>query len=254
MILNRKPIQNLLVLVAMDAEERAVTELFSNFQPFDISAKLGIAGKQLKTQNLKIALVNSGIGQVNAGLATALAAEACSADAILLLGVAGALSEELEIGQTILASSIVQHDSYFSGEEGDELMAPGFPFVSVPPERRKAPIFETDLSFQNWLESAHLGLRKGVLLSGSEFVGNFDRKKTISSKVKGSLAVEMEAAAVALVANKLQIPFAVVKTIADRLNPDGTISSDYNQFLKSAADSAAQVISLIVESARNENL
>ncbi len=56
----------------------------------------------------------------------------------------------------------------------------------------------------------------------------------------------MESAAVALVAKKIGLPFAVIKTIADRLNPDGSISSDYNRFLKHAAGTASQVISLII--------
>ena len=60
-----------------------------------------------------------------------------------------------------------------------------------------------------------------------------------------ALAVEMEAAGVALVAEQLKIPFVALKTIADRLNPDNSIFNDFNQFLASASQNAGQVIQIV---------
>jgi adenosylhomocysteine nucleosidase len=250
-ISRQSSIDRLLILVAMEAEEIAITNRFPIYTTLKINSGLGLSGKQIALDRLQIVLVNTGIGLVNAGVATALACDKVNPQAILLLGVAGALSQEMEIGETVLATQVIQHDSFFSGETQLEDMAPGFPFVSVEPSLRENPRFNTDQRFQEWLMSTGLPCRSGLVLSGSEFVGSSLRKRQLASRHQNSLAIEMESAGVALVAKKLNLPFAVVKTIADRMNPDDSISTDYKKFLSHAAESAAKIISFIAQDMQN---
>ncbi len=201
-------------------------------------------------------VAESGIGTVNAALTVALIANKYPIDSILLLGVAGAIQDILKIGDVVLSSKILQHDCFFSGGKKKEYMAPGELFVSLRPEKRVKPEFIVNKTFLSWIESlidnnVSSKIYKGTILSGNEFVGNSQRKKYLAQVNSEALAVEMEAAGVAQVAKRLKIPFVVIKTIADRLHPDGSVSSDYNKFSTAAARTAAEVISQIIHNSIN---
>lgn len=246
-------IRRLLAIVAMGVEEAAILKSLGTYEEFVISSSLGITAKIFRKMDKELLLVTSGIGNVYAGMTTALVADKFQIDGVILFGVAGALKQGLEIGQLVIASRVIQHDSIYSGESGIQLMAPGAPFVSVNPDARENPVFETDPRFRKWLLNALQGNSKvkfieGTLLSGSEFVGSAIRKRAIGSTQQDSLAVEMEAAGIAVVVRRLNLPFAVLKTVADRLNPDQSISNDYNQFIQGAAENAGGVMDVIWKS------
>ncbi len=253
----KQVIQRLLAVVAMGVEEEAILKTLGSYDEVVISSVLGIKAKIFRKDGKELILVASGIGPVNAGLTVALVSEKYLLDGVILFGVAGAVKPGLEIGHLIVATDVVQHDSIYSGESGDELMAPGLPFVSLKPHERASPIFETDHEFREWLTFAiksfpQLKIREGKLLSGSEFVGSAARKIEIGRNVKDAIAVEMEAAGIAVVVGRLDLPFAVLKTVADRLNPDQSISNDYNQFIKSAAENAGAVMNIVWKSWTDE--
>jgi adenosylhomocysteine nucleosidase len=90
-------------------------------------------------------------------------------------------------------------------------------------------------------------VRTGTVLSGNAFVADPAHKRALAGAYGSVLAIEMEAAGVAQTASKLGIPFVVAKTIADRLNPPGSIADEYRQFLKRAADNAAGIVERIHE-------
>ena len=242
---------NLLVLVAMEREFNEVLKCFPETHDIIVSKRLGIYAKEYNIKKYKFIITQSGVGTVNAALATALIAEQYPLDAILLLGVAGALQDFLKIGDIVLASKVLQHDSIWSGKEQRVLMAPGKLFVSLNQKDREKPEFMIDTRFFTLLKSLlesnpRLKFHTGSILSGNEFVGDFQRKVDITKIDPHALAVEMESAGVAQVAKKLGIPFAVIKTIADRLNPAGSISGEYNNFIQLAAENSMKVVDLLI--------
>lgn len=242
----------LLAIVAMQVEEKAVVDVLGAFEPWAVSSKLGIHAKVFQKNGRTLILARSGIGIANAAATAALILEKRHLDGVLLFGVAGAITQELAIGDLVLATSIVQHDSVFSGENGPELMAPGFPFVTAALAEIESPVCQTDAAFRDWLRprlmaNANVTFFEGTLLSGSEFVGSGSRKLELSLLHPGAVAVEMEAAGIAVITNKSQKPFAVIKTIADRLNPDDSVFSDFNIFVRKASENAAQVIKILWE-------
>lgn len=249
--IGKKPeVNRLLAIVAMGVEEQAVLKAVGAYEEIVISKALDIKAKVFKKNGKELILVSSGIGIVNAGMTTALIADKFELDGVLLFGVAGSVDPSLEIGDLVLASRVIQHDSVHTGDVGAELMAPGAPFVSVSAEDRESPIFETDSEFRAWFNTAvkshpNINYREGTVLSGNEFVGTSARKNEIAARNTGSLVVEMEAAGIALVAKRLNLPVAVLKTVADRLNPDDTISSDYNRFIVSAAENSGNIMGII---------
>lgn len=247
-------LEKILIIAAMDVEFQAVQKLLPNPNTVVIHKQLGIFALEGTFATKRILLVQSGVGLVNAGLTTAYANDWFKPTLLIQLGVAGALSKDLLIGDTVVADKIIQHDSIFSGESMNELMAPGELFLSISPEQRKSPMLLTDTHYTHLIKKVLLSQSKikpisGTVLSGSEFVGNSKRKILLSKLDSKACAVEMEAAAVAMIATKFSVPFVVIKTIADRLHPDGSISSDYLKFAESASHKASLITRILIEEA-----
>jgi nucleoside phosphorylase len=86
----------------------------------------------------------------------------------------------------------------------------------------------------------------GTLLSGSEFVGCYERKLNLSKIDKDVLAVDMESVALAQIAKRFNKSWAVVKTIADGMDDQGIVSIDYLTFLNHASKNSSFVIEKIL--------
>lgn len=120
-----KEITRLLVIAAMDVEAKSIQSRLPNTSELVIHPALNIKAVQSSIGNHEIYIIQSGVGLVNAALTTSYAIDTIKPKAILLLGVAGAVTKDLEIGDIVVAEQIIQHDAKYSGESGDELMAPG---------------------------------------------------------------------------------------------------------------------------------
>lgn len=196
-------------------------------------------------------MVKTGVGAVNAALSLGLLIDRYPVDAVILIGVGGALSPILNIGDVVVANSVIQHDFVHTAEEGQTLMSPGELFLSRTIEEQFSnPIMATNSALSQLIipgdHDASYNVHRGTIVSGGEFVASSARKTYLHNLHGGALLVDMEAAGVAQVCRKLGIPFAVAKTVADRLTPDGTISSDYLQFLNSAANRAGLILERIL--------
>lgn len=243
-----KSAQNILIITAMEVEAKAIISKLPSPQSFSLHEGLGIAGFRSTIGNHQITVVQSGVGLVNGALTTSYAIDSLKPEVIFLLGVAGALGTHLEIGDAVVATQVLQHDAIYSGEDA-EFMAPGELHVSIPKDKRPSPLLETHSLLSGWviLQLADVtNVHSGTILSGSEFVGNTNRKKELASIRTDVLAVEMEAAGVGQIAARRGVPLIVVKTIADRVTPDGSVSSEYLKFSEAAAETAAHIASAIV--------
>jgi adenosylhomocysteine nucleosidase len=249
----KEKLRSILVVAAMDCEESQISNALGEFRTQEISKIFNVQTKIFsKSSEKSVILVKSGIGLANAAIAGSLIYETLSFDCILLLGVAGSITSDLDIGDLIVANEVIQHDSYFSSENGNELMAPGYPYVSLTRELRESPRFKVGEDYKNLIcknlfNTTNLKIKEGILLSGSEFVGSAIRKNELKSLHPDALGVEMEASALALVARKVGIPFIALKTIADKLKPDNTIADDYNMFLAKASENAGKIAELVLQ-------
>lgn len=238
---------NILVLVAMDAEKDAILST-SKSKKAPEAFPFGLEAYRFSCTGGNVFLATTGVGIANAAVATALFADRLAIDAILLLGVGGSLSPLLGIGDMVLGLEVLQHDCRFSGENGSELMTPGELFLSKRPEERGDPALPAHPAWLEWLRPVLKPVRcfEGTILSGNEFAGNPERKKELSRLAKNALLVDMEAAGVAQVARKLGIPFGVVKTVSDRLSPEGAVAADYRLFLRKAAEQSSLIFSRLL--------
>ena len=187
----------------------------------------------------KIVVVQSGIGKVNAAMATQLLIDRYRVSEIIFTGLAGSGRSEIKIGDFVLADSLVQHDfdlTHFGREKG---VIPGV-----------GRFFETDSSITNQLSQViqDLGREKkdygsvhrGVVASGDCFVAEQLYVQKITCEFE-AIAVEMEGAAVAQVCFLNKIPFAVLRTISD--NADENAMADFQAVLDKASIEEFEILS-----------
>jgi 5'-methylthioadenosine/S-adenosylhomocysteine nucleosidase len=240
--------KNILFICALPEEKEAVKNVLgSHGIEVEVSKQLNLNILKFENENNTTYLSESGMGNVNAGVNLALILSNILIDEIILIGVGGALIEGLEIGDLILSREVVQHDYYSSLNSGNHLMKPGDLHLSEDDTVDYNPIMQSSASSIDisLIKHDELKIHRGLVSSGSEFVGTSHRKRTINEITNNAILVDMEASAVANVAIKFNIPFLIAKTVSDKLNSDGSIENDFVRFLECASRNAAEFASVI---------
>ena len=185
----------------------------------------------------EVVVAYSKIGKVFATLTATMLVEKFGCDKLLFSGVAGAISDELNIGDLIIADGLCQHDL--------DITAFGHPFGYVPEGEVCIP---TDVGLRNIAKeiakSKGLTLKEGVIATGDQFVANPERKDWIGDTFKAD-ALEMEGASVAVVCSALEVPFFILRAISDSADMDA--SFNFDEFLESSAKVSADFILSMVD-------
>jgi len=180
----------------------------------------------------EVVVAYSKIGKVFATLTATILIEKFGCDRLLFSGVAGAINEELKIGDLIVAKALCQHDL--------DITAFGHPFGYVP---EGDVCIDTDQDLRNVAKEVAkqkaLTLKEGIIATGDQFVANEERKNWIGSTFDAD-ALEMEGASVAVVCNALNVPFFILRAISDSADMDA--SFNFDAFLESSAKISADFI------------
>ncbi len=122
----------------------------------------------------EVVVAYSKIGKVFATLTATILIEKFDCDTLLFSGVAGAINDELQIGDLIIAESLCQHDL--------DITAFGHPFGYVP---EGEVCITSDVTLRNVAKDVAkqkgLTLKEGVIATGDQFVANEERKNWIGS-------------------------------------------------------------------------
>ena len=182
----------------------------------------------------KAVVVRSGIGKVNAGICAQILADVFSVDAIINTGIAGSLNKDINIGDIVLSTDVVQHD----------MDATGFGYSKGQIPQMSVSYFEADgklrkLASQVCKEvNPEIQVFEGRIASGDQFVCDQDVKNKIVSEFS-AYATEMEGAAIGQAAYLNEIPFLVVRAISDKA--DGSAQMDYSEFEKAAVEHSVKL-------------
>ena len=182
----------------------------------------------------KVVVVRSGIGKVNAGICAQILADVFSVDAIINTGIAGSLNKNINIGDIVLSTDVVQHDMDATGfgyRKGQIPQMPVFFFNADDNLRRLAAEVCTEVH-------PDIQVFEGRIASGDQFVCDQDVKNRIVSEFS-AYATEMEGAAIGQAAYLNEIPFLVVRAISDKA--DGSAQMDYSEFEKAAVDHSVRL-------------
>ncbi len=184
----------------------------------------------------EIVVAYSKIGKVFAALTAATLIEKFECEMVLFTGVAGAISDELKIGDLIVADGLCQHDL--------DITAFGHPHGYVP---EGAVCIWADPGLREIAKKVaydqKVEIKEGVIATGDQFVADPERKNWIGETFKAD-ALEMEGAAVAVVCSALDVPFFILRAISDSADMDAGF--DFDAFLKSSARVSADFVMAMV--------
>ncbi|MFY9477926.1 MAG: 5'-methylthioadenosine/adenosylhomocysteine nucleosidase [Aquabacterium sp.] len=194
----------------------------------------------------ELVVVLSGIGKVAAATTATLLLTEFQATQILFVGVAGGLGADVQVGDVVVATELLQHDMDAS---------PLFPRFEIPGQGLSRLPTHTALS--NAVAAAatqalatgsgrrtthaldalatqrDARVHQGLIVSGDRFVSSASESTALRQALPDALAVEMEGAALAQVCHDFGVPFAVVRTISDRA--DDTAHVDFGRFIDEVA-------------------
>lgn len=175
-------------------------------------------------------------------------------------GVAGAISQELNIGDIVIASSLVQHDMdarpimkrFEIPLLGKTILYPSKGILEKSIEKIKEVLY--DENFLLTLSSDQLKLFSisnpkvfvGQIASGDKFFSNSAEKESLLKVLPDVLCVEMEGAAVAQVCFEYGIPFLVIRVISDTADESSPI--DFKEFITQIASKyGVEIVKNIIE-------
>ncbi|MBN2285390.1 MAG: 5'-methylthioadenosine/adenosylhomocysteine nucleosidase [Tissierellales bacterium] len=181
--------------------------------------------------NKKIYFMKSGIGKVNAAIATQVLIEQYHSDVIVNTGIAGSLDKEVLLGDVVISTETQQYDfdvTAFGYEEG-----------VIP--RMESSVFPSSYQMIEVLKKIRLNehtIHFGKILSGDRFVDSESLKKKLQIQFNG-LCVDMESASVGQVCYLFQKPYVAIRCISD--NADESSNLKYKDFNHYAAKLSAEL-------------
>lgn len=185
-----------------------------------------------------VVLLRSGIGKVNAAIATTVLLHKYAPDYVINTGSAGGFNDELSIGDVVISTEVCHHDvdvTVFNYEYGQ---VPGLPATFVADEML------LEIAAKSAEEISSVKVVKGLIATGDSFMNDADRVKFVQEKFPSLQAAEMEGAAIAQVAYQFGTPFVVIRSLSDIAGEESNIS--FEQFLDTAARNSAQLVESIV--------
>ncbi len=147
-------------------------------------------------------------------------------DYLIVTGIAGSVRDGLDLGDVVVSRDCVQHDL--------DATALGFELGQVPyTEHRilRADPRLVELALATQVDGQRVVA--GRILTGDQFVSDpDDALRRRLSELDGSV-VEMEGAAIALVATVNRVPFVIIRSVSDKA--DAAAPADFGAFLRRAA-------------------
>ena len=238
-----------LILVAIAEEANAFLEVAPEiFKASNLVDGLSVNLWESGDDNNRILLAEVGVGIARAALVSGILLQKIKVERIILAGLAGGLSEGLELGDVIVSTKVIQHDSIFSSRSGLRCIRPGRPMVSKPENRSHE--FTTSSAILNACTDLIAKPTKnggkvvtGVFVSGSEFMCDPSRKVALRERIPEAIGIDMEAAGVMISAEFYNVDAVVIKAVSDGVQPRSHrgLVADFKESIQLAAASAAEV-------------
>ena len=222
------------IIGAMPIEVDAIKAIIENKEEIHIGSIDFVKG----TINGKdVVVAQCGIGKVFAAICAEAMILNFKLDYLLNVGVAGSISNNLDITSIAISQSLVQHDMDTS-PLGDPIgMLSGINIVNIEADK------EVVKKVEKAVKKVGINYEIGVIASGDQFVNSKEKKDWIKENFN-AIACEMEGAAVAQVAYVNKVPFCVIRAMSDKA--DGSSHMDFAEFTKKAIKNSVEVIRALI--------
>jgi len=180
-----------------------------------------------KIEGVECVVAQSGVGKVAAAICAQTMFLKYQPSALINVGVAGGMGQDIHIGDIVISRGLVQHDMDTSAIGDVKGFISGINLLTIPASERLVNLVEsTAAGFYG------RGIHVGIIATGDQFIGNGDRLKQIAAEF-GAVACEMEGGSIAQVCYINHLDFVVIRAISD--NADDNASIDYASFTASSA-------------------
>lgn len=222
------------IIVALEMELVNIENAMTEKSMVEISGMKFIMGT-LAGKRAVVALC--GVGKVFAAICTQTMILGFNPDVIINVGVAGALSDSLAIGEIVIAENAVQHDMN-TVALGDEIgFISGINKVYLPTDKSVTSMLE------NVVQMLGINYEVGTIATGDAFINTNEMRQFLVDTF-GASACDMESAAVVQTCYVNNIPCSVIRAISDA--GDDNSHMDYQEFAQQAAEQSAKVIQQFV--------
>ncbi|HGD1023278.1 TPA: 5'-methylthioadenosine/adenosylhomocysteine nucleosidase [Streptococcus agalactiae] len=218
------------IIAAMEEELKLLVENLEDKSQETVLSNVYYSGRYGEHE---LVLVQSGVGKVMSAMSVAILVESFKVDAIINTGSAGAVATGLNVGDVVVADTLVYHDvdlTAFGYDYGQMSMQPLY-FHS---DKTFVSTFEAVLSKEEMISKV------GLIATGDSFIAGQEKIDVIKGHFPHVLAVEMEGAAIAQAAQATGKPFVVVRAMSDTAAHDANITFD--EFIIEAGKRSAQVL------------
>lgn len=229
---------NIILISAMPEEVGNSIKKLKNLKEVKFGDLTIFSGKWYKNNTKKdainISIAWSGWGKVSAARAItrliSYASRESRIDLIIFTGVAGAISEQLNQWDLVIAKSLVYYDFDAS---------PFFETYVIPSLKSKQ--IKPNLDLIEWAYSSLSktikekkipycqNIYKGLVCTGDQFISDKNKLSSFLKCFPETIAVEMEGAAISQVAAQEKIPSLVLRVISDSADDESSI--DFSDFL-----------------------
>lgn len=184
----------------------------------------------------EVAIAKSGIGKVNAALATRDIIDTFHPDAVVSTGVAGGTGAAAGILDVVVADRLAYHDVW-CGPGTEPCVPDGF-----------GPYFNADTDILALPALApRPGVMQGLVCSGDSFISTADEVAEIRRKQPDVMAVEMESTAIAHACAIAGVPMVAVRVVSDTPGAHHDNAAQYENFWDDAPKKTFAVVSALLE-------
>lgn len=206
------------IIGAMDEEVEILINKMSNKTITDKAGMVYYSG-QLSSKD--VIVVKCGIGKINAAVCSQILISEFNVDVIINSGVAGALDNDLNIGDIVISKDTLNHDM--------DTTAFGDEYGVIP--RMEKSIFEAekkliDLAMKSG-KKYNISTVIGRVVSGDQFIASKEKKEWLVKQFNGTCA-EMEGVSIGQTAYLNDVPFLILRAISDKA--DGSAFVAYEDF------------------------
>ena len=224
--------KNIGIVVAMEEEGLEIINLMEKIEEKEIDGLKFFIGE---IENKRCILVQSGVGKVNAARTTQVLIYKFDVEMILNIGSAGAINDELNIGDVIIGKYIVQHDFDITAFDHTKGYITGIGDNVACSDK----IINKIEDIVNKNKEENYKVKIGIIATGDVFLTDLNKKKIIREEFNADV-IDMESGAIAQVAYLNKIPFGAIRSVSD--TPNGNNASTFDENLKLASKRAAKLL------------
>lgn len=186
-----------------------------------------------------VVIVRSGICKVNAAVCAQILVDKFQVSMLINTGIAGALDENIDIGDVVISTNLVQHDvdaSTFGDPVGQIPRMDTFAFPADSVLVKKAVE-------ANCIANPDVKTFTGRIVSGDQFISSKEVKDRLVNLFQAK-CTEMEGAAIAHAAYLNDIPCVIIRAISDKA--DNSAEIDYPTFEKMAIERSVRLMKTLL--------